>query len=359
MTAAKIAEMEASRAPYVIRFKIPLSGSTTVHDMIRGAIKFEHEQLEDLILLKSDNFPTYHLANVVDDHFMAISHIVRADEWISTAPLHVLMYDALGWEKPVYAHAPLILNPSGKGKLSKRAQAFTDAGQKVLVQVREFRSAGYLPQAITNFLCNVGWAFGDDREVFGLDEAIERFALENVNPAPARLPYSKLEWLNGVYIREMESDALASAVRPVLVEAGLDVDDEMLLCATPLVQERLKTLADAVDWLGFFFRDEIEYPAADLIGKKMDAAGSLEALRKAREMLAGLDRFDRETLDSELRALAAELGLKVGQFLGILRVAATGQKVAPPLFGTLEVLGREKTLARIDLALEALATLVS
>jgi glutamyl-tRNA synthetase len=168
MTPDQIAQMEETVKPYVIRFKIPLQGSTNFHDLIRGEITFEHSELEDLILLKSDGFPTYHLANVVDDHLMQISHIVRADEWIPTAPLHVLMYDALGWEKPVYAHAPLILNPSGKGKLSKRSQAFTDAGQEVLVQVREFETAGYLPTALTNFLCNVGWAFGDDQEVFSL-----------------------------------------------------------------------------------------------------------------------------------------------------------------------------------------------
>jgi glutamyl-tRNA synthetase len=360
MTAAQIAEMEASGKPYVIRFKIPLgtpTQSTVIHDMIRGDIVFEHDQLEDLILLKSDGFPTYHLANVVDDHFMAISHIVRADEWIPTAPLHVLMYDAFGWEKPIYAHAPLILNPSGKGKLSKRAQAFDDAGQKVLVQVREFRAAGYLPEAITNFLCNVGWAFGDNREVFSLDEASARFALEDVNPAPARLPYSKLEWLNGVYIRQMESEALAEAILSFLVDAGLEVDDETLLRATPLVQERLKTFADAVDWLNFFFQDDLHYEATSLIGKKMDAANSLMALQRAREMLVDLDNFDAETLDRYLRGLAPELNLKVGQLLGVIRVAVTGQKVAPPLFGVLAVLGREKTLARIEVALKHLAAL--
>ena len=363
MTEAQLAEMEASGVPSVIRFKVPMEGHTTVYDMIRGPITFNHEELEDLILLKSDGYPTYHLANVVDDHFMAISHIVRADEWISTAPLHVLMYDALGWEKPLYAHAPLILNPSGKGKLSKRAQAFTDAGQNVLVQVREFRQAGYLPEAITNFLCNVGWAFGDDREVFGLGEASARFTLEAVNPSPARLPYSKLEWLNGVYIREMESEELAAAVRPFLLEAGLAVDDETmqraapLRRAMPLVRERLKTLADAVEWLGFFFRDDLDYPSTDLIGKKMDAAGSLAALKQARETLAGLESFDEGSLDAELRALATDLNIKVGQLLGIIRVAVTGQKVAPPLFGTLAVLGRERCLARIDLALEKLAAL--
>ena len=362
MTAAQRAEMETADRPYVIRFKIPLDPpeqSTTVHDLIRGPITFDHRELEDLILLKSDGYPTYHLANVVDDHFMQISHIVRADEWISTAPLHALMYNAFGWEKPVYAHAPLILNPSGKGKLSKRSQAFTDAGQQVLVQVREFRTAGYLPQAVVNFMCNVGWAFGDDREVFGLEEAIPRFELQDVNPAPARLPYSKLEWLNGVYIREMETTALAAAVRPFMEAAGLEVDSEVLIRAVPLVQERMKALKDAVQWMGFFFlRGELQYDPELLIGKKMDAAASHRALIQARDTLSDLTDFGEEVIESCLRELAPRLDLKVGQLLGIIRVAVSGQKVAPPLFGTLAVLGKETTLARIEVALIHLQALI-
>ena len=354
LTATRIAKLDSTSTPYVIRFKIPLQGATTIHDLIRDDITFEHDQLEDLILLKSDGFPTYHLANVVDDHFMEISHIVRADEWIPTAPLHALMYEAFGWEKPVYAHAPLILNPSGKGKLSKRAQAFTDGGQKVLIQVREFRSAGYLPQAVTNFLCNVGWAFGDDREVFSLAEAIPRFDLKDVNPSPARLPYSKLEWLNGVYIRQMKTETLSVAIRPFLEEAGLAITTDMLLRATPLIQERIKTLKDAVDWIGFFFAKELRYEPTLLIGKKMDAAGSLAALQQARDMLANLCGFDDASLEESLRQLAGEMNLKPGPLFGIIRVAVTGQKVAPPLFGTLSALGRNQTLARIDRALNHL-----
>lgn len=357
LPAEQISQLEAAGQPYVIRFKIPLEGSTTVHDLIRGEITFAHEELEDLVLLKSDGYPTYHLANVVDDHLMEISHIVRADEWISTAPLHVLMYQALGWELPIYAHAPLILNPSGKGKLSKRAQAFSEDGQEVLVQVREFRAAGYLPEALGNFLCNVGWSFGEDREVFGLEEAIPRFDLRDVNPAPARLPYSKLDWLNGVYIREMAPERLAEAIAPHLQEKGLAADLETLVQAAPLIQERIKTLREAEEWLGFLFVDELHYDARDLIAKKMDAAGSLAALRQVRDVLASLESFDEAALDTELRGLAAEMGLKSGQLFGIIRIAVTGQQVAPPLFGTLAVLGRDKSLSRLSKALSCLATL--
>ncbi|HPV08860.1 MAG TPA: glutamate--tRNA ligase, partial [Aggregatilineales bacterium] len=174
---------------HVVRFKMPLEGETTVHDLIRGPITFSNAELQDLVLLKSDGLPTYHLANVVDDHFMEISYIMRADEWIATAPIHWQLYRAFGWEMPAIAHLPVILSPSGHGKLSKRDQAFQEGGTKVLVQVREFREAGYLPEAVVNFLTNVGWAFGDDREVFTPEEAMERFELEDINPAPSKLPY--------------------------------------------------------------------------------------------------------------------------------------------------------------------------
>ncbi|MBN1316493.1 MAG: glutamate--tRNA ligase [Anaerolineales bacterium] len=357
LTADQIAGKESSGEPYIIRFKIPEEGSTTIHDMIRGPITFQHEQLEDLVLLKSDGYPTYHLANVVDDHFMEISHIVRADEWIPTAPLHALMYDAFDWEKPIYAHAPLILNPSGKGKLSKRTQAFSDAGQEILVQLREFKNAGYLPEAVVNFLTNVGWAFGDDREVFTPEEAIVRFELKDINPAPARLPYSKLEWLNGVYIREMEIETLAAKVQPFLQEAGYPADMDTLRQAIPLVQERLKTLHDVVPWLSFVFTDILSYDPSDLIAKKMDAVSTLAALRLTRELLNGLQDFEENVLEEHLRWLVGELNLKAGQLFGIIRTATSGQKVAPPLFGTLAVLGKDKTLARIDRAIQMLLVL--
>jgi len=354
----QVAQLESSGAPYVVRFKVPASGGTSIQDLIRGDITFQHEQLEDLVLLKSDGFPTYHLANVVDDHFMEITHIVRADEWIPTAPLHVLMYDAFGWKRPVYAHAPLILNPSGKGKLSKRTQAFTDEGQEVLVQLREFRRAGYLPEAVVNFLANVGWAFGDDQEVFTMEQATPRFELSDVNPAPARLPYSKLDWLNGVYIRELEPSRLATAAKPFLEAAGLPVDDGLLLKAIPLVRERIKTLREAVSWLDFLFIDQLAYDPSLLVENRVGPAGSLLALTRVREVLAALTDFETERLEAALRTLVADLGVKPAQLFGIVRVAVSGKTVAPPLFGTLGALGKDRVLARLDQAINLLSRLV-
>jgi glutamyl-tRNA synthetase len=342
--------------PHVVRFMMPLDGETVVDDLVRGPITFQNAELNDLVLLKSDGLPTYHLANVVDDHFMEISHIMRADEWLATAPLHSRIYEAFGWEMPPIAHLPVILSPSGKGKLSKRDRAFQEDGTQVLVQVREFKEAGYLPEAVVNFLTNVGWAFGDDREIFSPEESIPRFRLEDINPAPAKLPYSKLEAINGVYIREKLSDEdLAARLKPVFEGAGLAVDEKRLLRVVPLLRERIKVLDDALAMVGFLFEDEVSPDPADLIQKKMDAQGTVAALRASYDTLAALADFSAESQEAAMRALAEELGLKPGQLFGTVRVAVTGQRVSPPLFETMEIVGQQTSLKRIE---EAVALLV-
>jgi len=352
------ARLEMEGAPFVIRFKMPVEGTTTVHDLLRGDITFDNRQLQDLVLLKSDGYPTYHLANVVDDHFMRISHILRAEEWISSAPVHRNLYDAFGWEMPQIAHLPVILNPSGKGKLSKRSAGFTESGRKIPVLLYEFQEAGYVPEAIVNFLTNVGWSFGDDREVFSVQETIERFDLRRVNPAASVFPIEKLDWLNGVYIREMDPQRLAQLLLPVFERAGYRVDFDRLVRVVPLVQPRIKTLNDAIPVAGFFFAEEFEPAPPDaLIQPKMDAAQTLDALRQARDTLAALPDFSAATQEPALRSLAQQLGLKPGQLFGVLRMATTAQQVAPPLFETMEILGRDESLRRIDLAIASLETL--
>ena len=268
---------------------MPLEGKTVVHDMIRGDIEFDNSQLNDLVLLKTDGYPTYHLANVVDDHFMEISHIMRAEEWISTAPVHKNLYDAFGWEMPQIAHLPVILNPSGKGKLSKRSVGFSEDGQRIPVLLHEFRDGGYLPEAIVNFLTNIGWSFGEDREVFTVQETIERFDLSRVNPAGGAFPVDKLDWLNGVYIREMDPEALANKLKPVFEAAGYTVDDNKLFAVVKLIQERIKTLLEAVEVGGFLFAgDFTPPPVADLIQKKMDPVQTLKVLETAITVLEAL-----------------------------------------------------------------------
>jgi glutamyl-tRNA synthetase len=349
LTAKERADYEAQGIVPVIRLAVPLEGQTSFHDVIRGDTTVENNSLDDIVLLKSDGYPTYHLANVVDDHFMAISHIMRADEWLPSVPRHVLLYQDFGWEIPVYAHLPVILAPTGKGKLSKRHGG---------VAVHDFRQEGYLPEAMVNFLARVGWSYDDKTEFFTCQELVEKFDLEGVNKSPAAFSYDKLDWMNGTYIRQLELDDLAQRLLPFLTGAGLPADLATVRRIAPLVQERLKKLAEAVEWTDFFFTAELDYDPQLLIGKKMTAEESLAALARARETLASLPAFDEETLEPALRTLAEEMSLKASSLFGVIRVAVTGKKVAPPLFGTLAVLGQEKVLQRLDEALKRLKEMV-
>ncbi|MGD8488704.1 MAG: glutamate--tRNA ligase [Anaerolineae bacterium] len=346
LTADQRAAYEAQGITPVVRFKAPVEGQTSFHDELYGTIVVENGTLDDFVLLKSDGYPTYHMANVVDDHLMKISHIMRGDEWLPSVPKHVLLYDALGWQLPVYAHLPLILAPTGKGKLSKRHGG---------VEVRDFRRQGYLPEAMVNYLARLGWSYDDKTEIFSRDELVRYFGLDGINNSPARFSYDRLEWMNAHYIRHMETTDLAGRLVPFLAAAGYAVTPGDLLPMVPLVQERLKTLAEAVDWLDFFFEDHIDYETSLLIGKKMTAAESYQALLQARQVLATLPTFEAGPIETALRDLANGLELKVGQLLGMIRIAVSGKKVAPPLFETLAILGQKRTLARLDQGLGALA----
>ena len=358
LSAGELATRERDGLPYAVRFKAPLEGQTVIPDVVRGDIIVPNAQIADAVLLKSDGLPTYHLANVVDDHFMEISHILRADEWISSAPLHINLYAVLGWPHPVYAHLPLVLNPSGRGKLSKRAQAFDDAGRQVLVKVEEFRDAGYLPQALNNFLANVGWSFGDDREIFPIAEAIPRFRLEDINPAPTRLPYDKLDWLNGQWIQEMEPLELARELKPVLERQGYEVGAEALLAVAPSLRVRLKRLTDAADFLKFLWDegDPAALAADRLAHSKLPGDAARRGLQAARAFLAQAQPFDADTLAAGLTAVgeAHTSTGKAGPFLGVLRLAVTQQDVSPPVFDSIIALGRARALSRLD---EAIAIL--
>ncbi|UCC65280.1 MAG: glutamate--tRNA ligase [Anaerolineae bacterium] len=351
LTAKQRAEYKAQGIVPVVRFKTPLEGTTTYVDAIRGQSTVENRTLDDLVLLKSDGFPTYHLANVVDDHLMAISHILRGDEWLPSVQRHMLLYQAFDWQPPVYAHLPVILSPTGKGKMSKR-KTVGPGGREYDVLVRDFRRKGYLPEAMVNFLALVGWGYDDKTELFGREELIQHFTLAGVNKSAASFSYDKLDWLNGVYIRSLTSDDLAARLTPVLRDAGFDPDPDAVRGLVPLVQERLKRLSDVVDLTDFFFVDELTLEPEALIGKKMTLAASMAALEKAIATLETLPDFEEETLESVLRSLADDLNLNAGQLFGLIRMAVTGKKVSPPLFGTLHVLGRKRTLSRLNKALQ-------
>jgi glutamyl-tRNA synthetase len=360
LTETERAAFESEGRSHVVRFAAPLTGVTVVHDLIRGDIEVENSSILDPVILKGDGMPTYHLAVVIDDYLMKSTHILRGQEWISSAPLHKLLYDAFGWPIPHFVHMSVILDPSGKGKMSKRKKVV--AGKEYLAQVSEFIEAGYLPEALFNFLANIGWNYDPEQEVFTREQAIERFELADITPAPAVLPYAKLDWLNGVYIREMDPAELQQRLVPFLArQLGLDEEmlgeSERLANLVPLIQERIKVLteaADKVDW-AFMEADQITYPDPSLlIGKNLDAVQSLEVLRQGRDILVGVPEFSAPELESAFREAAADMLIKVGSFLGPFRVALTGKTVSPPLFESMEVLGRAETVARVKNALAAL-----
>lgn len=350
---AEAAARAATGESFTVRVKLPLDGEITVHDVIRGEITFQNADLQDSVLMKSDGIPTYHLANVIDDHLMEISHILRGDEWVNSLPLHIHLYNAFGWEPPLMAHLPLILNPTGKGKMSKREGRAPD-GRVLPVFVRTFQEIGYLPEAMVNYMALVGWSYDDKTELMTRPELIERFSLERVNASPAAWNYDKLNNMNGLYIRQLTVEDLTDRLLPFITRTGLAVEREYLRKITPLIQERIQVLGDAPEQADFFFAETLpDYDAELLIPKKSDAAATLAGLSRAAEILASVE-FNHDALDAALRVGADELGLKVGQMFQPIRVAVCGRTASPPLLETLEVLGRETTVNRVKLAIEKL-----
>jgi len=343
-------ELDAEK-PYVLRLAVPLDGETVCEDYLRGPIVIQNRVLTDQVMLKSDGFPTYHLAAIVDDHEMQITHVLRADEWIATFPLHVLLYQYLGWEQPVWAHMPQVLGPSGK-KLSKR-----DGD----TSITDYLAKGYLVEALTNCLALVGWGFDETTELMTRDELIERFSLEKVSASGGVFSIDKLNWFNGQYIRKLSATELTERLLPFLAEAGLigkpPTPGELsyVVELVPLIHERLVTLDEAPELLRFFFQRPAELNAAELVPKKLDAAKAREALSAAGETLSQLDTWDEPSLEQHLRALAEQLELKTGDLFMTLRVAATGSRVSPPLFQTLHALGKDEVLQRLDVAVGTLS----
>ncbi len=359
LSPAEVARREAEGRPYVIRFKSPLEGQVVAQDLLRGEVVVAAHTLDDFVLLKSDGFPTYHLAVVVDDHHMRITHVLRGEEWIPSLPRHKLLYDAFGWPMPVHCHLPVILDPSGKGKMSKRRAA--QSGLPILV--RDFREQGYLPEAIVNWLARIGWTPPDEAEVFTLEEAVRHFDIKDINPKPAAAPYSKLEWLNGVYIRALPTEELLERLIPFLshdlgIPAQTLRQDERLRRLLPAVQERIKRLTEATALLDFLYAESLTYDPEMLIAKKLSATETLAALRAAREIIATVP-FEAEALEQALRDKAAAMGLKAGQMFSPIRVAISGKKVTPPLFDMILALGRETTLRRLDEAIARLERLIA
>jgi glutamyl-tRNA synthetase len=342
----------------VVRFKMPYEGSITMCDRLRGEITVENRNLDDYIIVKSDGLALYHLAAMVDDHLMEISHVIRGSEWLSTFPLHAHIVRAFGWDEPEWVHLSVFLNPSGKGKMSKRGSgSFSQDGSSFFL--KDLEGMGYLPEAVVNWIALMGWSYDDHTEFFTLEDLVEKFSIDNLNPSPAAINYSKLDHFNGLHIRAMDPDDLARRVKPFLESAGFTPDDETLLKIAPIIQKRILTLDDAPEMAGFFFKEEVHPSPETLVGQKLEPVQSAEAARRAYEVLAGMEVISHETAEQPLRSLAEEMGLSAGQLFGILRAAVTGQTVSPPLFESMEIIGREKVLARVRNAVEVLEGMVA
>ena len=339
-----------------VRLRVPDHGTLECEDLNRGTLEFDLGLLRDFVILKSDGYPTYHLAHIVDDYAMGITHVVRAEEWIPSVPRHVLLHDALCIPKPSYVHLPLILG-SDKSKLSKRHGA-----QSAL----EYRDLGYLPDAVLNYLALLGWSPGDDTQLMSRCEIVRRFAVERVLKHPASFDPAKIESMNFQHIQQLSDREFTDYVMPILnarcKDGGLPdsverpVDDEVILRLASVLKERIRTASDVTALVDFFYVDADAPKPEDMIGRRMDAEMVVTALNESRDLLAGIAPFDATTIDSELRQLATKTEMKAGQLFTPIRIAVTGRRVAPPLFETLEVLGRETTLQRLERALDIMGT---
>lgn len=353
LSAEERAANEAAGLKWVVRFAMPTEGETVVHDELRGDIAFNNADIDDTIILKSDGLPTYHLAHIVDDHLMEITHLLRAEEWISSAPRHWHIWKALGWEMPLIYHVPDVLGKD-KRKLSKRHGA---------PSWKELQQQGFLPEAVFNFLALIGWSYDDKTEFFTREELIRNFTLDRIGVAGGIYDAEKLAWMNGVYIRKLSIEEMTRRSLPYMerpeAEGGLPdsiarpLDPEYTQRVLALEQERLRTLGEAAHAVSFFYTQDWEYETP-LVQKGMDEASTKSALLRTRELLSEVVPWESATIEEKMRELMAELGLKPGQLFGAARVAVSGRKATPPLFQMIEVLGRERTLARIDRALASL-----
>jgi glutamyl-tRNA synthetase len=341
---------------HVIRFKMPKDGSITVTDKLRGEIVFENKNLDDYILVKTDGWALYHLAALVDDHLMKITHVFRGQEWLGTIPLHSHIYRALGWDEPEWVHLSLFLKPSGKGKMSKReTQDLKLSGKSIFI--KDMKELGYLPEAVLNWSALMGWSYDDKMEFFPMEELIDKFSIAKLNPNNAAIDFKKLDHYNGLYMRAMSIEELTDRLLPYFVDAGFDITAEQLMAVTPLIQERMATLDDGPILAGFLFKDEIIPEPEMLIAKKLDASMSLEIAINTKKALSEIDKFTHVGLEQPLRDLAVTMDVKLGQLLGVSRAAVTGQKVSPPLLESMEILGKDKVLFQMEQAINLLTVL--
>jgi len=354
LTAEQAAQKVEAGESYVIRFKTPQTGRTTCTDLLRGDITVENSTLDDMVLIKSDGIAVYHLAAMVDDYLMDITHVIRGSEWLPTFPIHVLIYRALGWKEPSWVHLSVFLKPDGKGKMSKRDNDLARE-QGLPIFVKDMDELGYLPEAVINWIALMGWSYDDKTELFTLNDLIEKFSLDKLNPSPAAINFSKLDHFNGLHIRALEQSDFAARIRPWFEKAGYSPADEILLKVAGAIQTRTKKLTKVVDMAGFFFRDQVELVVDRIVSEKLSGAQAAEAASQILALFKDLSEINQENSEAALREIAVELELKAGQVFGLLREALTGQKVSPPIFDIIPIIGREKVLERLEKARDILS----
>lgn len=332
---------------YVVRLKVPRRETVRFEDLIRGHVSFETKGLDDQVLLKSDGMPTYHLANVVDDHEMQISHVIRGEEWLSSTPKHVLLYQAFGWEMPEMAHLPLIMSPSG-GKLSKRKAE----SEGIPINTKDYIEQHYEAVALVNFLAYLGWSPGDDSEIHSLNELIELFTIDRVSKGGAVFNHKKLLWYNEHYLREQPDKVIASRLKEITDDEKVeDVDNAYLEDAVGLLKDRVSKVDEILDMGSFFFEDPKEYDE-NALKKWKDDSAELVALYKSEIEDLPKEKFEAATLKTSLESVINEKGVGFGKLMMPLRIAITGQGFGPDLFASMELLDKETVIRRINAALE-------
>lgn len=352
-------EAKKSGVKPVIRLSIPLEGETSFNDLLLGKITWPNKDISpDPVLMKSDGLPTYHLANIIDDHLMGITHVLRAQEWVSSGPFHVRLYEAFGWEPPVFCHLPMVMGQDGQ-KLSKRHGA---------TSLRQFIENGYLPEAVINYVTLLGWSFDDKREFFTREELEEVFNLNRLNKSPAVFDYKKLDWFNAHYIRELSQERFASYAFEELKKAGYTeeaqaqnyyrTDNSVVFLkktysksivekSLPSIQERVKTLKEIPFMLRFLLEDITEWKSEELLGKKLTKEKAIESLKELLVITPGFSGRTIEENEERMHQKAQELGLAFSSLMVLLRVSTLGSKISPPLFDSMTLIGEEKSLARM------------
>jgi len=359
MSEAQTRAMIDRGVPYVVRFRVDPGEPVRVRDIIRGDLSFNPDTLDDKVLFKSDGLPTYHLANIVDDHLMEITHVIRGEEWLPSLPLHILLYRALGWEPPMFAHLPLILKPDGKGKLSKRDgdrlgfPVFPLNWKTPEGEVYPgYREQGYFPEAFVNMLALLGWNPGTDKEIFSMDELIEQFSLERINKAGARFDPQKARWFNHQFLQLKTEREVAELFLPLLMEKGITADLPFVERVVSLVRERVDFVKDLWDETFFFFKAPDQYD--EKVVKKRWKGDVPELMRELSEILAETTPFDSHTLEKNVKQWIEQHKTGMGKVLNALRLLLVGASKGPHLFDIMAMIGKEETLKRIENGLKKL-----